>query len=34
MTLRVHGGIATAPDVYGALANGQADPREGHIIQI
>ena len=34
MTVRVHDGIGAAPDVYRALAQGRADPRDGHVIRI
>lgn len=34
MTVKVHTGLSSAPDVYGALAEGRADPREGHIIRL
>lgn len=34
MTVRVHDGIEAAPDVYRALAEGRADPRDGHIIAL
>lgn len=30
----VHDGIGQAAQVYGALAEGSANPREGHVIQI
>lgn len=32
LTVRPHSGIASAPPVWEALARGQADPRDGHVI--
>ncbi len=34
LTVKVHHGLETAPAVYAALAQGTADPREGHIIRL
>lgn len=34
LDVRVHDGIAAAPAVYNALADGSANPRDGHIIQL
>ena len=34
LDVRVHDGIEEAAAVYAALADGSADPREGHIIQL
>lgn len=34
MTVKVHQGLDAAPAVYGALAEGQADPQEGHVIRL
>ena len=34
LDVKVHTGIAQAADVYGALASGTANPRDGHIIQL
>lgn len=32
LDVTVHDGLAAAPDVWAAMAAGQADPRQGHII--
>ena len=34
LTVKVHQGLGAAPAVYGSLAEGIADPREGHVIQL
>lgn len=34
MDIKVHQGLEAAPAVYGALAAGQADPKEGHVIRL
>lgn len=34
LDLKVHDGMASAPEVYSALADGLANPREGHIIKL
>lgn len=34
LDVKVHDGIQEAAAVYGALADGSADPREGHIIRL
>jgi len=34
LDVKVHDGIGQAAGVYGALADGTANPREGHIIQL
>jgi hypothetical protein len=34
LTLRVHSGLDAAAIVYGSLADGSADPREGHVIEM
>lgn len=34
LDVKVHSGISEAAGVYGALADGTANPREGHIIQL
>lgn len=34
LSLKVHEGIDAAPEVYAALAQGTADPREGHVIRL
>ncbi len=34
LTVKVHQGLSAAPAVYGALASGTADPREGHVIRL
>jgi hypothetical protein len=34
LEVKVHDGIGEAADVYAALAQGTADPRQGHIIQL
>lgn len=34
LDVKVHEGIGAAPAVYGAVAEGSASPREGHIIQV
>ncbi|APE43353.1 hypothetical protein BOO69_07930 [Sulfitobacter alexandrii] len=34
MTVRVHDGMEAVPQVYSDLANGRADPRDGHVIRI
>ncbi|WP_137702067.1 DUF2855 family protein [Marimonas lutisalis] len=34
LDLRVHQGLAAAPDVYRALAEGRADPRDGHVFEL
>jgi hypothetical protein len=34
LTVKVHKGMDTAPEVYAALAKGTADPREGHVIRL
>lgn len=34
LDLQVHEGMAAAIPVYGALADGKANPREGHVIQL
>ncbi len=32
MEVKTHNGMAAAPDVYAALAQGKANPKEGHVI--
>lgn len=34
MEIKVHHGLDAASDVYGALADGSADPRHGHVIEV
>ena len=34
MDVKVHHGLDAVPQVYGALARGEADPREGHVIRL
>ena len=34
LTVRVHDGLESALQVYGALADGTADPRDGHVIRL
>ncbi|MEM9968190.1 MAG: DUF2855 family protein [Pseudomonadota bacterium] len=34
MDVKVHHGLSTAPQIYQALADGTANPREGHIIDL
>jgi hypothetical protein len=34
MDVKVHKGLSAAPDIYQALADGSANPREGHIIDL
>jgi hypothetical protein len=34
LTLKVHSGLDAAPAVYAALADGSADPREGHVVEV
>lgn len=34
LTVKVHNGMDAAPQVYSALAEGTADPREGHVIRL
>lgn len=34
LTLKVHHGIDAAPAVYSALADGTANPRDGHVIEL
>lgn len=34
MDVKVHEGLAAAPEVYAALAAGQVDPGEGHVIAL
>ena len=34
LTVKVHNGLDAVPAVYGALAEGKADPREGHVIRL
>lgn len=34
MTVKVHQGLEAAPAVYGDLAAGNADPKEGHVIRL
>jgi len=34
LTVKVHHGLGEAAGVYGALADGTADPRDGHVIEV
>ena len=34
MDVKVHQGLDAVPEVYGALARGEADPREGNVIRL
>lgn len=34
LTVKVHDGLAAAPDVYQALAGGTSNPSEGHVIRL
>lgn len=34
MDIKVHQGLDKAPDIYSALAAGQADPKEGHVVRL
>jgi hypothetical protein len=34
LTVKVHAGLDKAPAVYVALADGSADPRDGHVIEV
>lgn len=34
LTVKVHRGLDAVPQVYAALAEGTADPREGHVIRL
>lgn len=34
LDIKTHDGIGQAADVYGALANGTANPRDGHVIRL
>ena len=34
LEVKVHAGLDAVPQVYGALAAGRADPREGHVIRL